>query len=308
MIKEITIKNFQSHRSTKLELSDGVNCIIGQTDAGKSGVFRGLCFATGKTTGLTFLPLHSDRNKINTSVELKLDDDQSIKRIKGKKINKFQTSKGLEFEKFGSELPSEILKILNMEEWLNFHHQDDSPFLLSMTGGNAAEILNKIVKIDSIDSLIKRASKDERDTRAGIKRTEKEIEEKEKELKELEWIDEAEAKLSHIEIMESGVKENEKYFQELSQHLENLMELEKELKSIKIIPEKKIINLEDKLKNLDKMKEHHYNIVKAFEKLGELEYDQECVGADLINIELKFKDIAPKTCPTCKQEVKKWRI
>lgn len=308
MIKEIIIKNFQSHRSTKLELSDGVNCIIGQTDAGKSSIFRALQFAIGRSTGQAFLPLHSNKNKINASVELKFDDDQSIKRTKGKKVNKFQTSEGLEFEKFGIEPPSEILKVLDIEEWLNLHHQDDSPFLLSMTGGQAAEVLNKVIKIDAIDSIVKRANKNEKDIKWKIKETELEILNKEKELDNLEWIDIADHKLKHIEIRENELKENERRYQELSQCLEDLEQAGEALKRIRIIPLKIIEKLENKYKKLNEMEERQYNIIEVFKQLDDLEHDLKGIEADLINIELEFKDIAPKTCPTCGQEVKKWRI
>lgn len=41
-IKSIIIKNFQSHANTELELCDGVNVILGNSDVGKTAILRAL--------------------------------------------------------------------------------------------------------------------------------------------------------------------------------------------------------------------------------------------------------------------------
>ena len=46
MIKEINIKNFQSHDNTNLILDSGVNVIVGSSDSGKSAIIRALRWVT----------------------------------------------------------------------------------------------------------------------------------------------------------------------------------------------------------------------------------------------------------------------
>lgn len=40
MISKITIRNFQTHKKSELEFTDGVNLIVGSSDNGKSSVIR----------------------------------------------------------------------------------------------------------------------------------------------------------------------------------------------------------------------------------------------------------------------------
>ena len=42
MIDKIKIQNYQSHENTELELSPGINVIIGETDRGKTSILRAL--------------------------------------------------------------------------------------------------------------------------------------------------------------------------------------------------------------------------------------------------------------------------
>ena len=42
MIKKLIIENYQSHKRTEIDFSDGVNAVIGRTDVGKSAIMRAL--------------------------------------------------------------------------------------------------------------------------------------------------------------------------------------------------------------------------------------------------------------------------
>ena len=42
MIKKISIKNIQSYRETELELSKGINAIVGSSNNGKTAILRAL--------------------------------------------------------------------------------------------------------------------------------------------------------------------------------------------------------------------------------------------------------------------------
>ncbi len=42
MLKNVKLKNFQSHIDTEINLDKGVNCIVGSSDSGKSSIVRAL--------------------------------------------------------------------------------------------------------------------------------------------------------------------------------------------------------------------------------------------------------------------------
>jgi len=71
MIKQLTIKNFQSHKKTKLEFSDGVNIIIGQSDSGKTAIIRALNWVVNnKPSGDSFRSHWGG----DTNVEITMED------------------------------------------------------------------------------------------------------------------------------------------------------------------------------------------------------------------------------------------
>lgn len=149
MIDTITIKNFQSHKETILELCDGVNVIVGQSDSGKSAIIRALYWLIfNKPNGNSFMR-HNVKNP--TSVTM-TGDFGTISRIKGEKENcyKWNTST---YRAFGTGVPQPIFEALNMGE-LNFMRQLDPPFMFSKSGGELAAFLNKLINLEVIDSSL----------------------------------------------------------------------------------------------------------------------------------------------------------
>jgi len=151
MIKEIVLKNFQSHKKTKLKLHPGVNVIIGKTDSGKTAIMRALKWViTNRPKGEAF---RSDWGG-TTSVSI-LTDDHLVKRIKTDKVNQYKLrdndEEKLEFNAIGLGVPDEISDVLNMNE-INLQSQFDQPFLLNDTPGSVALHFNKIAHLERIDT------------------------------------------------------------------------------------------------------------------------------------------------------------
>ena len=165
MIKSIRLRNFQSHRDNTFNFTSGVNSVVGTSDAGKTACIRALKWiTTNRPLGNSFIS--------NWAKEAKLDKNGVIDDKKAKQtlpcivtiettehlverykmgLKNTYTVDGVELEAVGTSVPQEVLDALNFEP-INIQFQLDAPFLLTETSGEVARMLNKIVKLDDIDS------------------------------------------------------------------------------------------------------------------------------------------------------------
>ena len=145
MIKELHIQNFQSHKDSILQFHPGVNIIVGPTDSGKTAIIRALRWAVwNKPTGDSFRSHWGNE----TSVKLILTNGE-ITRIKGNSKNEYISNES-RYAAFGTAVPEDISKVLNMNE-INLQQQLDTPFLITNTSGEVALHFNKIANLESID-------------------------------------------------------------------------------------------------------------------------------------------------------------
>ena len=152
MIEKISIENFQSHKSTELILSKGVNIILGQSDSGKTAIIRAIRWALqNKPNG--------DGMRSNwggdTQVAIQFNDGTVIRRRTNSR-NEYclkQEENALEFTAFKQEVPNEIKAMVNMSEE-NLQQQLDSPFLLQDTPGQVATHFNKVANLSAIDTSL----------------------------------------------------------------------------------------------------------------------------------------------------------
>lgn len=125
MIKSIEIKNYQSHKETKLDFSPGVNVIVGATDSGKSAIIKALRWViTNRPTGDSFRSSWGGDTKVSVVTDgLGLD---TFTRAKTDKGNLYKLN-DLEFKAFGSDVPEEIKMALDMNH-INVQTQFESHF------------------------------------------------------------------------------------------------------------------------------------------------------------------------------------
>ena len=163
MITSIKIDNFQSHKTTELSLSRGVNVIIGPSDAGKSAILRALIWNLfNRPLGDEF---RSHWNK-DTSVQIEFND-HNITRSKIKTTNHYIVD-GQSLKAFGQEVPVEVLDAHNLDRTLNIQTQIDPFFLLQSSPGEVAKYFNQIAGLESIDKLNKNLSSHHRRIRQDI--------------------------------------------------------------------------------------------------------------------------------------------
>lgn len=146
MLERLRLVNFQCHTKTTVELSP-ITVIIGPSDVGKSAVLRAIRWAaTNKPLGDAFVK-HGEKLAV---VGLKVDG-QTITRAKGSE-NLYKLG-DKEFRAFKDSPPADVLSLLNLCED-NFQSQMDPPFWFTLTAGEVARQLNRIVDLGIIDESL----------------------------------------------------------------------------------------------------------------------------------------------------------
>ena len=197
MLASIEIKNFQSHKDTKIDFSKGINSVCGESDNGKTAVIRAVKWVV-ENRPLGTDKLNSSWNKgfkENMSVKMVLSNGDWVERVRGKDRNGYSYCEGgkvVDLNATGTDVPQKVKDILRLGD-VNFQFQLDSPYLLSLPASEASRYLNRIIHLDSIDRLLSEADSDKRRISAERKVVEKDIKECASELESLSWVAEAEA-------------------------------------------------------------------------------------------------------------------
>ena len=164
-IKRLVIENFQSHKSTELTFSGGLNVIVGSSDQGKSAIVRAVKWVLyNEPRGTDFIR----QGTKSARVMLELSNGYAITRERTPSKNRYilkdpQNNMSI-YEGFGNEIPPEIIKahgipkvILDTDKsaGINIASQLDGPFMLSESGATRAKAIGRLSGIHIIDSSIR---------------------------------------------------------------------------------------------------------------------------------------------------------
>ena len=208
MFKRIEIRNFQSHKATDIDFANGVNTITGESDNGKTAVIRAMMWV------LRNRPAGSE--KINSRWNRDFKEPMSVRiytekgwceRRRDKKFNGYIIN-GTVLEAVGMDVPDEVREFFGFED-VNVQLQMDSPYLLSMTPGEASKYLNKVVNLESIDSMLSLAESHKREIASEEKVVTKDIADLKRRLEETSWVDEAERMSLRIDRYDAIISELE---------------------------------------------------------------------------------------------------
>jgi len=185
MLVKLIINNFQSHRHTEIDFSKGVNVIVGQSDSGKSAIFRALNWVIhNRPTGDAFRSIWGGE----TFVTLILDN-HTVTRLKSDSKNMYIVD-SQEFTAFGTSVPEEVIKALNIGS-INTQFQLDRPYLISETPGAVATHFNSIANFEQIDKSMVFVDKNIRAFNSKVKEINETIENKKEELNTYRNLDQA---------------------------------------------------------------------------------------------------------------------
>ena len=280
MIKRVEIQNFQSHKNTVLEFVPGTNVVIGESDAGKSAIFRAINWViTNRPLGDAF---RSDWGG-ETRVAIYTAEGDVIERIKSSTKNLYIVN-GKPLTAFGSEVPEQVSEILRMDK-ANIQSQMDVPFLLAVSPGEAARLLNKAASIDDIDYTISNLRGEYQKVSNNIKFNEGKLKDYEEKIKEYDNIPILEGKLEQLEEAEKELEKHEQKLAKLTQLVAGVIRIHTELEKTKNIQQiaqkfERILSrykeYEEQKKWLEKLEQvaHKVKIRKAYLKSNQ--YIDDC--------------------------------
>lgn len=234
MIQKILLRNFQAHRCTKLRLSPGVNAIAGASDQGKSSIIRALRWVVeNRPAGDSFRSNFAGEQ--DTEVTVETTDGETVTRTKGPKINSYSVN-GKDLKAMGQSVPEEVSAALRLGS-VNFQHQMDAPFLLSLGSSKLSQYLNEVAGLDAID----RATSNIRKRILGNSQDQRTIEAQKAAtaiaLEKFQGLDETEGRLVAAEGLEGQINANSQKERALSRCLESVQADSDFIKPLKKIVE-----------------------------------------------------------------------
>lgn len=254
MIKNIHLKNFQSHKDTLIKFDQGVNVIVGQSDVGKSAILRAIAWiCTNKPSGDEFISSWADL----TSIKIETDDCMVI-REKGKGVNQYILKQGkgkdFVFKGFGQDIPEEVKQALNIQD-INLRFQLQGPFFLSDSSGEVSRYLNRISRLDKIDEVIATIDSDLRSARKTLNLGLDLLIENQEKIKGYDWIDEAESQLRDLEALNFQLIDWRNQKSTIENILQAISEAEKRKEKFKFIKAKKqvlkLIKMDEEIATID---------------------------------------------------------
>jgi len=282
MIIKVEIENFQSHKNTVLEFVPGTNVVIGESDAGKSAIFRAINWAiTNRPLGDGF---RSDWGG-DTRVAIYTAEGDVIERIKTATRNVYIINEK-PLTAFGSEVPEQVSEILRMDE-ANIQSQMDVPFLLAVSPGEAARLLNKAASIDDIDYTISNLRGEYQKVSNNIKFNEGKLKDYEKQIKQYDNLPELEEKLERVEEAEKELEKHEQKLVKLTQLVAEVIRIHTELEKTKNIQQiaqkfEQILSrynqYEEQRKRLDKLEQIAQKVKVRQEYLKSTQYVEDSIA------------------------------
>ena len=252
MFKSVRIKNILSYKDSIFEFDPRVNALIGETDCGKSAVFDAIGKVINNKPSGNELVSHWAKEG---SIELVTTEGNEIIRIIGKRNLYFLNGK--ELKAFGQGVPDQISEALNMSS-INMQIQGDRHFLLPSfySPGEVARILNSLIGLDDIDKSTSYISKHLRQISSTRTEKQQELQLLEDQLQKYDDLDEMETMVRHAEMFQAQVTASNTRLQNMITISQSANELLCRINNQDDIlrHESRIIRIEKKLQNLNKLK------------------------------------------------------
>lgn len=294
-LDSILIKNFQSHKNSELKFVDGVNVIIGPSDAGKSAVFRALNWAlTNRPLGDAFRSEWGG----DTLAQIKFGDN-ILQRFKNKNHNYYDLNSDV-YKAFGSEPPEEIQTALAMDE-VNIQSQTDPPFLLTSSPGETAQLLNKAASIDNIDFTVRNIKKGHDQLKRDLNAGEKWLKEQKEQLQEYENIPELEKCVQEVEQIEQARNNASKQRARIYTLLSKIYQIQEGLQTAQNIDVvEKHYNQAKKIKNtLDAKRAAVKKLANVVRHINKASEEIERADSKIIEQSKAYEELMPDECPLC---------
>lgn len=310
MIRFVDIQNFQSHENTRLEFVDGVNVLVGLSDAGKSAVLRAMRWVCqGRPIGEATVRSHWGGE---TSVVIGFDDG-NVERVRGGKKDRSNAyliddgKKKLALKASGKSVPSEVLNLADIPS-ISWQHQLDRPFLIgeSISAGEVARILNEVASLDLIDQSLAFMDSKMRENKkeiTSLKSREEALLEEREQFSDTDAATKAVEKLSRLDREIAALSDDADALEAL---IESVAELEERLEEIGDVDDaaKTIKTLEALAGEIDGTDQSFRALQSHVFSIDALEEKMFTATENERDAEREFHRERPESCPLCGKEWK----
>jgi exonuclease SbcC len=163
----LRVKNFGQHIDKEVFFKPGVNCIIGESESGKTTLIRALHLLLENQPRGGEKLYKADNAKGDVFIEL----EDSLGNVISRSKNVY-TLNGSEYKAVGTGVPEPIRKIIGFKE-INWQNQLEAHFMLFKTGNAAAETLNKTTGMEEQELILKEIKNRISECKSNVKRHKK---------------------------------------------------------------------------------------------------------------------------------------
>lgn len=295
-IKTLILDNFQQWKSGKITFTEGLNVIVGNTESGKSTLFRAInSILTGK------MPEDYIR-KATKGCEVKVEfgDNTTFRRLRNKKDN-IADANGLIFERVGKEIPSEYFNRLgktsiqfgSKELSLCSYSQFEPHFFITLSDYDKSKLIGTICGIDIVDKLVDSINKDIRSNNSNVKFLEEQIKQENEQFK---------LKEPEYKLLDNKVRLNESKLLTLQDNFKTLERLVNLSSNLSLL-NKNIFDNKQELNQVQaKIKEFNPQKVEELKKLFTLKQQLKDLSYSITN-ELNLKNSLKTTFSVSKDQI-----
>lgn len=258
-IKQVKLINFQDHKETTVDFTEGVNLIVGSSDAGKSAILRAVNFVfQNDLRGNSFIRVGTTE----CSVTIVFSDGIEITRVKGTDVNNYILKDENEelhvFSKVASTVPEQIQKYLgnppldDKKRPIAYADQMANLFLVDLNSSDLPRTLSELTGIQHLQTAAETLGKNARSYDRSIKERNDKIKKLNDDLVQYQYVDKDYDSISTIQ----------SELNNLSNTLENINKARNFIKRNNEISSeaKKINNLSSKYKSLSDIKPQIENL------------------------------------------------
>lgn len=261
-ITQVKLKNFQDHADTTIDFTNGINLIVGSSDAGKSAILRAINLVFHNNYKRDTYIRHGEKE---CSVSVKFSDGVEVTRVKGEDVNSYLITDAEgnihSFPKVGTGIPDEVKKNLgnppldDKKRPISYADQMSSLFLVDLSSSDLPRTLSELTGIQHLQTSAELLSKTARSYDRSIKDKKEKIEKLETELDNYSYVDKD---LERIEGIEEKLKDVNKQIEKSNRarffiEQNNKIFLEAKQIKTKLAKEKAFAELKDQFDNLSKL-------------------------------------------------------
>ena len=313
IIESMVMKNFKSHRNSKIEFNTGISIIMGGNGAGKSSILEAVSFALFKQHSGKKIEQLITIGQTKMSVELEFISNgrkYRVLRQRSKNVSKakIEILEGGAFQPLSSgdkQVTDEVQGLLEMDGdlFLNavYVRQGEIANLVDKTPAEKKQVIGKLLGIESLEKAWKNML-------PLMNRYEMKKVKLEGKLESLYGLnDEIRSKKAENEVIHQKVQDISSMTKKIEYELDAITKENNSLEEAKSSFEKTINNVEAKKQILDKLKVDHEHLEDQINEIRTKEDEIELIKPNLSKLEVlkKLKELLDslKTLQTNKKRI-----